>query len=205
MTVWQAATVGAWALLALNLALTLRVVRRLRSEAEQLDLEKELERTPELSIGATAPPFRARTLHGGSARLEDYAGRRVAFVVVSPECPTCRREIAGLIRLAALARERAEVELVLVSDHGSESTAAWLDAVAREHRLKIELPVLCAPPSASTFITHYDPRIIRPYFCLLDADGTVAARGPVGAGEWLRLRGVWEGATVQARRQRMAQ
>ena len=204
MSVWQAATLGAWVLLLCNFALTLRVVRRLRADDEQRQLTEELLHAPDLAVGAPAPPFRARTLDGDSVGLEDYAGRTVAFVVVSPECPTCRREIRGLVHLARVARENVGVALVLVSDFGPTATAAWLETVAREDRIAIDVPVLLAPPSVSNFLPQYDPRVVTPYYCLIDEDATVVSRGPVGAGEWLRLRGSWEGANVQTARRRMS-
>jgi hypothetical protein len=66
------------------------------------------------------------------------------------------------------------------------------------------LDVIVAPPASSTFFPRYNPRVVTPFFCFVDRTGQVAARGPVGAGDWLRLRGAWEGTTTHAARQRMA-
>lgn len=204
MTVWQAATVGAWGLLLLDLALTLRVVRRLRSDEDYFDRTAELLASPDLVPGEPAPSFRARTLQGASVGLEDYVGRDVVFIFVSPECPTCRREIRSLVHLARVVRERADVEMALVSDFGPRSTADWVRRVENEDRIAIDLDVIVAPPVSSTLFPRYNPRVVTPFFCFVDSAGQVAARGPLGAGDWLKLRGAWEGTTARAARRRMA-
>lgn len=116
----------------------------------------------------------------------------------------CRREIRSLVHLARVAQERANVGMALVSDFGPTSTADWVRRVENEDRIAIDLDVIVAPPASSTFFPRYNPRIVTPFFCFVDSTGQVAARGPVGAGDWLRLRGAWEGTTTHAARQRMA-
>ena len=44
----------------------------------------------------------------------------------------------------------------------------------------------------------YNPRGITPFHCFVSADGVIASRGPVGAGDWQRLRGTWEGRSMRA-------
>jgi hypothetical protein len=197
VTVWQAAILGAWALLLVNVALTVRVVRWLQAGEERRRRADELEAASPLGVGQPAPPFRARTLEGASVGLQDYAGRTVAFVFVSPECGACRRELRGLVRLGRLARERAQVDLVLVSDFGASETSRWLTDIRERDGVTVDLPVLVAPPTHSDLFASYNPRVLTPYFCVVDPTGTVRSRDPLGAGDWLRLRAEWEGKSAE--------
>jgi peroxiredoxin len=202
MTAWNVALLGGWVVLLINLGLTLRVVRKLRAEeASALDAG-ERQQLPDLDVGTPAPDFRARRLDGAAVRLADFAGRTTAFLVVSPDCPMCRRELRALLHLAKVARARAGVEFVLVSDYGITATRAWLEELQQQERLQVELPVLVAPSAASDFLVAYDPRVVTPFHVLVDEHGVVASRGPVGAGAWLKLRASWGDpqAAVAARR-----
>lgn len=204
MSIWEAALLAAWVMLLVNLGLTLRVVRWLRAGQDVREQIAERQRAPDLALEAPAPGFRARTLAGAAVGLDDYRGRPVTFVFVSPECPACRREMRALVRLASVAREKAGVDLVLVSDFDGAATVAWLRSMSEDDRVRVDLPVLVAPPAVSDFVLAYNPRGVTPFHCFVTADGTVGSRGPVGAGEWLKLRGSWEGATMSAGVRRLA-
>jgi AhpC/TSA family len=204
MTAWNAALLVAWVVLLVNLGLTLRVVRKLRTEQEAFRQAIELQQAPDLEVGRPAPAFHARRLDGTAVRREDFAGRAVAFLVVSPDCPTCRRELRGLLHLAKVARAQAGVEFVLVSDYGITSTQAWLQELDSEEQIRVDVPVLVAPTSVSDFLPAYNPRVMTPFHVFVREDGTVASRGPVGAGDWLKLRASWNDPGVAAAARRRA-
>ena len=121
----------------------------------------------------------------------------MAFVFVSPECGSCRRELRGLVRLRRLARERAGVNLVLVSDFGASETSRWLADVREREGVTVDMPVLVAPLTQSDLFASYNPRVLTPYYCVVDETGIVRSRDPVGAGDWLRLREEWEGRSAE--------
>jgi thiol-disulfide isomerase/thioredoxin len=204
MSAWNLALLAGWAVLLVNLAMTLRVVRKLRAEQELQERAAELQHAPDVEVGVPAPRFRARTLDGNAVGLEDFAGRPVTFLVVSPDCPICRRELRGLIHLAKLAREKAGVQFVLVSDYGITATNAWLQTLREEQRVEVDVPVLVAPPAVSDFLPAYDPRVLTPFHVFVREDGVVGSRGPVGAGDWLKLRATWEDAGMVAALRRSA-
>lgn len=204
MSAWNVALLGAWAVLLINFGLTLRVVRKLRAEQAILEEAAERQDAPDLVVGTPAPDFRARTLDGAAVRSEDFAGRATAFLVVSPDCPRCRREIRGLLHLAKLARAKAGVEFVLVSDYGITATRAWLQELKQQEGVHVDLPVLVAPSAVSDFLAAYNPRVVTPFHVLVDEHGKVASRGPVGAGEWHKLRTAWADPQVTAALRRRA-
>ena len=184
-----------WVLVLISLALLFRVLRWLHAMNEAKVEQDDYEEVQELIIGAPAPEFKARTLTGQAARLDDYAGRAVAFIFVSPACGHCRLEMPMLIKLAPLAKKNAEVELVLVSDWGPVVTRQWLDTMRTEDGVDVTLPVLVAPPKKSDFLNDYNTGQITPGFCVLDAESKVQAKGHIPSAEWNKLKRSWEGIT----------
>jgi thiol-disulfide isomerase/thioredoxin len=199
-TIWIFSLIALWGIVLLNLLLTLRVVRWLHTAEDQRNRMTKQEKMPELSVGEPAPDFSARTLAGNrSVRLKSYAGQSVAFIFVSPHCGTCRRKMPLLTTLSAQAKERAGVEFVLVSDSKAAETFNWINAIHEEDGVEINIPVLIAPHAQSDFLPTYNPRGVSPYYCLIDGQGIVQARDPLGMGEWPKLQREWEATTVTAR------
>jgi hypothetical protein len=195
-TIWWISLIALWGIVLLNLLLTLRVVRWLRAIEEQRAQFVAREQLPELVVGSPAPDFRARKLSGEFVRLTTYAGRSVLFLFVSPHCGACRGKIPYLLKLGAQAKERADVEFVLVSDSSSAETYTWLDTLHTEDGIEIDISILAAPNNTSDFLRAYNPRGFLPYFCLIDAQGNVQARDSLERGEWPRLQREW-GASLQ--------
>lgn len=192
-TLLVASMIGLWIVLLINLLLTLRIVQWLRSVAAQQARDAEREERPELPIGASAPDFKAKTLGGEAVSLAQYAGHGVAFVFVSPRCGSCQSALPMLDKLGPAARQRAGVELVLVSDGSAAETETWLAEFTAKTGLRVSLPVLVRAHRTATFIEEYNPRGLFPFFCLVDAQGVVQARDPLGQGRWPALKQAWEG------------
>jgi hypothetical protein len=185
-----------WVAILLNLALTLRMLRWVRATNEvRMAQQEPVERRQALVIGAPAPEFKARTLAGQSVRLDDYAGRSVAFIFVSPACGHCRMEMPMLIKLAPLAKKNAGVEIILASDWGPVVTQQWIDTIQREDGMDVTLPILVAPRGKTDFLDDYNTDHITPSFCLLDAQSHVQTKGSIPSTEWGKLKRTWEGAT----------
>ena len=185
-----------WGAVLINLALTLRILYWIRgtNEARMTNREPEEERQ-ELVIGGTAPEFKARTLTGIPVRLDDYAGRSIAFIFVSPACGHCRMEMPILNKLAPLAKKNMNVEIMLVSDWGPVITQQWLDTIRDEDKVDVALPILVAPRGKTDFLDDYNPSNLTPSFCLLTAQGTIQAMGHIPSAEWHKLKRDWEGVT----------
>ena len=192
---WAAFAIATWLVLLLNLVLTLRTVQYLRSRRRADELDAIRESLPELPVGEPAPAFQARDLAGRPVRLADYAGRETAFVFVSPHCGPCARELPDLAKLAPLARAGASAELVLVSDSSTPETNAWLAGITERHPEVSELRLLVAPGSTTDFLARYNPRGLTPYFCHLDADARVTARGGLRSPYWAAIVKRWEGGS----------
>ena len=185
-----------WLVVLLNLALTMRVVKWIKATLEVAKpQELEYSERQELIIGAPAPEFKARTLTGQAVRLDDFVGRSVAFLFVSPACGHCRMEMPLFLKLAPLAKKYADVELILVSDWGPVITQQWLSDMRTEDGVDVTLPILVAPRGKSDFLDDYNPKKMTPGFCLIDAQGNVQALGQIPSPEWSKLKRIWEGAT----------
>ncbi len=199
MGIWEAVAIAGWAVLLLNLLLTLRVVRWLRSvqRAQQLDAERA--ERPELPVGEPAPAFSTRDLSGRPVTSQDYLGRETALVFVSPHCGPCRRELPELQTLAAVAKQRADAQILLVSDVGRGETEAWLARIEEEDRVEVTLPVLLASRNTSDFAARYNPRAVTPYFCHVDQAGNVTARGGLHSPAWAAIARRWDAGAHPAR------
>ncbi|HLI08536.1 MAG TPA: TlpA disulfide reductase family protein [Ktedonobacteraceae bacterium] len=185
-----------WGVVSVILALTLRILRWLRASSEaRMKQQETMEERPALIIGAPAGDFKARTLAGKAVRLDDYAGRSVIFIFVSPTCGHCRMEMPTLIKLAPLAQKNAGTEIILVSDWGPVVTQQWLGTIRSEDHVDVQLPILVAPRGKTDFLDDYNPRHLTPSFCLLDAQGNVQATGGIPSTAWNKLKRIWEGAT----------
>lgn len=147
---------------------------------------------PELPLGEPAPDFRTRDCDGRLVRLADYRDRETAFVFLSPHCGSCARELPDLIRLAGQARASASAELVLVSDSSTPETQAWLAAIAERSPEVAGVRLLIGAGSRSDFLALYNPRGLTPYFCHLDAEGRVTARGGLRSPYWAAIVERWE-------------
>jgi len=187
-----------WCVMLINLALMLRILRWIRASNEEQTAQHKVVKRQELVIGAPAPEFKARTLGEQAVRLDNYAGRSVAFLFVSPACGHCRMEMPMLVKLSSVAKKNAGVGLILVSDWGPIVTQQWLDAIRSEDGVDVTLPILVAPRGKSDFLDDYNPGHMTPAFCLLDAQGNVQARGHIPSMEWNKLKRIWEKATMLA-------
>lgn len=178
-----------WAVVLVNLVLMVRILAWLRVIA---GIRPAPTAPPtELRVGTTAPAFLATTLTGERVTEQTYEGRRVMFVFLSPECSTCRGKLAVLHKIGAAAG-RAGVATVLVLDVGPGRARSWLESVEHEDGVQVVLPVLLAPISRNPFVPSYSAGYF-PYFCLVDGDGTVLARGfaSMEAPEWRAVVAQW--------------
>jgi peroxiredoxin len=198
-SLWEVAALAGWAVLLLNLALTLRLVLWLRTFQEAERLRKARTDLPELPIGEPGPPFRARDMSGRLVRSEDLAGREVALVFVAPGCGTCRRELPALMKLADRASERSGAEIILVSAAGAGETESWVAMLREDDQLELTTPLLTASERTSDFYSAYNPRLLTPYFCHLDRSGTVTARGGLGSPAWAAIARQWDEAASPGR------
>jgi Redoxin len=196
---WETVAIAGWAVLLVNLLVTLRLVRWLRSYRDAGRLDHLREDIAELTIGGPAPAFAARDLGGVIVKSADFADRETAFVFVSPQCGICRREMPELVKLAALARTSAAAEIVLVSGSGAGETQYWLQEIRQDDEVDVELRVLVARMRMSDFQATYNPRGLTPYFCYVDKTGIVTARGGLHTPAWASLIRKWNPAAASAR------
>lgn len=184
----------------INLLLTLRLIRLQRTNEDIRARMASREILPELTPGEQAPDFKVKTLSGEWVRLAAYAGRSIAFIFVSPHCGSCRKKMPMLTHLSVLAKESAGIEFVLVSDSGAAETYTWVDAIHEEDKVEINMQTLIAPRQTSEFYSTYNPRSLTPYYCIINEQGIVQARDPLGMGEWPNLQRKWEGQnSIQSR------
>jgi peroxiredoxin len=205
-TVWFIGLIALWGVVLVNLLLTLRVIHWLRAVANIQEQAAEVENLPDLPIGMPAPNFQTETISGEPVGLNDYVGRALVLVFVSPYCKDCQREMPMLVELGAVVKERTGIELVLVSDSGTAKHArSWLNTIREEDELKVDLPILIASRSTTEFMRSYNPRGLAPYFCYIDDQGVVQDRAPLSSAKWRKLKREWEDEAVRDEAEQIAE
>jgi len=197
--VWEAAAIAGWAVVLLNLLLTLRLVRWLRSFQAAQRLDDTRGDLPELPLGEPAPAFRAKDLSGRVVRSEDLFVRETALVFVSPHCGPCRREMPGLVQLETVASQRAGAQILLVSEGGSGETQSWVAQIRDDDKVDLTMPVLLASAKTSDFQARYNPRSVTPYFCHIDETGNVTGRGGLHSPAWAAIVKRWDATASPGR------
>ncbi len=166
-----------WIVVGANVTLTLAMIKRLK---------QSVGKAVGLSKNAKAPDFKAETLDGSPVTLEQYAGRPVAFLFVSPDCKFCRDE-APTFNTLALKGRRAGVDLVAVSVGSAALTREFVSEFG------LTLPVLSVNDQSSTFVKDYNVPG-TPFYTVLDAAGRVESTGFPNddKSEWHKLVASWE-------------
>ena len=119
-------------------------------------------------VGHAAPDFKAEKLGGGVVTRADYAGRAAGFLFVTPS-DLCRDAIRGY-EATRLRAAQDGVEFVLVSVVDMMSTRICIA------ELGIGSPIVVAPRGTNPFARDYQiPG--TPFFCLVDAQGTITSTG----------------------------
>ena len=137
-------SIAVWLVLLGNVLLTFALVRKVNginqasSHGGQPMLPREF-----LKVGQAAPDFVAETLSGKTVTLADYAGRKVAFLFMSPGCAPCREAIPTLEGLQPKATQ-AGITLCLVITSAREQAQAFVTEPG------VSLSVLVTPPLASS-------------------------------------------------------
>lgn len=168
-----------WFLLLINTVIVAAVVRRLRDQASQ-DAPKGT-----IEPGRRAPEFRAEALQGGEVSRDDFVGRALVLLFVSPTCAPCKEALPEYNRLRPFAKQ-AGVELVLVSLAELEPTRL----LARE--ISSDFLVLAAPRHNNSFAEDYElPG--TPSFCVIDTSGIIESSGypSPNYGPWKELVTSW--------------
>lgn len=177
----------------LNLLLILRVIGWLHLVQESRASVANAEIAPELAIGSKAPAFAAKALDGGYVGLEDFLGKSTLFIFFSNNCFRCRKEMPEIVSLSKAAISRANVSFVMVSKVGATETITWKNWLLEEDKVNIDLPFILSPYEQFDFFDMYNPRGITPYYCLIDDEGIIRARNPIGDDEWEAFKRDWLG------------
>ena len=157
-------------LCALDLLLTLGVIRRLRTHTTVLGQLRGLEEMggpPPLPVGASVGGFTAATQDGGSVSAELF-DREVLVGFFAPDCDGCTRLLPSFLELApAIAGGREQVLAVVTGvGDGVEEYVAKLRPFAQ---VVVEEP---QGPVARAFSVN-----MVPAFVLVGPGGTVVASG----------------------------
>jgi methylamine dehydrogenase accessory protein MauD len=126
-------------------------------------------------VGELAPAFTLKALGGETVTLGAEAARRIGTLLffLSPTCPVCKKLLPVLKSLRET--ERGRMEIVLASDGDMTEHLAYRQAQGIE-----AFPYVLSTELGMTF------RIGKlPYAVLLDAGGTVRAKGLINSREQL--------------------
>ena len=171
MPVLISAVVLVGAVCALDLLLSIGVIRRLRVHTTLLDQLRDASATPDVMLPAGAPPgdFAATTVDGERLSAESLGPTLVGFFM--PHCGGCAEELPNFVRYARAAVDgpHRPLAVVVAEDDGDEEVAGYIAKLGAVARVVRETP---AGPLASAFsVTGF------PAFCLVGADRAVVASG----------------------------
>lgn len=164
-----------WALVLLNLLLTLALVRRVSALPSM--------KTPEmLKVGEKAPAFALESFDGRLVTEADFTGRQKVMVFVAPGCGACRVQMSKLQELYPRAKASG-IELLIVSLAQAGETQSY----ARE--LNFTAPMLAAPPETNPL--NHDYKVAgTPSYYWIDAQNVIRAGGFLDE-EWEALTQTW--------------
>jgi len=192
--------IALWVVVVVLAALVMALMRQIGVLHERVAPAGALMPAAGLAVGAAAPVLQLTDWSGALRTVGgvDPEGKATLLLFVSPTCPVCKTLLG--IAFSMQRRERAWLRLVLASD----GPRADHDAFVRTHGLDAHPYLL----STHLGLTYQVGKL--PYAVLIDADGTLRARGLVNTREHLeslleaRERGV---ASVQeyVRRERAQQ
>lgn len=154
-----------WIVLALNLILTLGLIRRINKMASVSDFEN----IPTLAIGTQAPDFSAEALDGQLVSLATYAHQAVTFIFISPTCTPCVEKIPTLLLIEPQAEQHG-VRIILVSLVDRADTQAFVN------KYSITMPILVAPRETNPFAENYKAAA-TPFYCFVDEEGKIKSTG----------------------------
>jgi len=165
-----------WALVLVLGALVLALARQIGVLHERVAPAGALTGGEGPRPGEASPVLEVADWHGRLQRVggPDPAGRDTLLLFVSPTCPLCE-ELLPVARRVRDAEGAARLRLVVASD-GSRAAHA---ARVRRHRLESEVFVLSEALGRAWHVARV------PHAVLIDAEGTVRARGLVNTREHL--------------------
>jgi hypothetical protein len=163
-----AAVVLIGAVTALNLLLTLAVIRRLRQPgtgAARSFIDPDL---PELPAGSPVPPFRAETVSGRTITAQSLSGSEAVYAFFDSGCSSCRPTIP---RLIAYAERRGLTPHQVVAVVGGDPADAGDYLSALDGRASVVVEDTLGPV-AEAFAIHSFPA-----FVIADPGGIVRRSG----------------------------
>lgn len=167
-----------------NLTLTLRMVRKLKSADERFLELQELQNKPELAIDSRAPTFTARDLQGKVFTNTNFDRTKVLLVFTAHDCPHCYEMAPHLVALRRAALTVDNVYLYCVTISNAKETQLWKAQVSRQYGVEFDVPILLGTDHATGMFYEFDPQGAIPYFVYVSEAGSIEARGHVGSIEW---------------------
>jgi len=173
-----------WLVVLFNLLLTFALIRKLRQVTA--NESEPFTKMVDVKIGEPAPPLVAETLTTGkNLTFNDFLGRTINFIFISPNCSACRESLPKYEAMIPKAKKDG-IEVVLVSFADPTKTKNLIN----NYNLHSSTVIT---PEGGLFQTNYKIHG-WPSFCLIDAKGIVRATGhmPGEYEEWKNLYDEWK-------------
>lgn len=172
MVVLSAFVALLFVLLVLNLVLTAAMIRRMRDWERESAGARFSPGGP--AVGAPVPEFRVQG-HEGTVDHRALHGERALIAFLSSECDPCRR-IAPTLTADITRLTAGGVRTLVAVKHLPGQSTAVLDALAPERPDRSGAVVVAERPDTPGLFSAFRPAA-TPAFFLVDADGTVTAKG----------------------------
>ena len=168
MSFFEISSILLWVVVLVNLILTLAIIRNL-SMMSATPVET-------LAKGTVAPDFQAEYIDGKIVIYEDFAGKPLVLVFVSPTCGHCLSVIPEIEKQYLTARI-AGYEIVFVCDADIEQTKDYVN------ELNITIPIMSAPRSSNQFYKNYKIGGV-PSYVIIDSNKEVSAANVFNDQDW---------------------
>ena len=161
MSIFEISSIALWVVVLINLILTLAIIRHLSQQSATL-----VETLPK---GSIIPDFQAKSLDGKTVTYEDFSGKSLVLVFVSPSCGHCRPIIGEVESLYASAVKEG-FEIAFICDGDLDQTRSFVD------EMNITIPILSASRINNSFLKDYKIGGV-PTYVIADSDKKVSAAG----------------------------
>lgn len=165
MVFLTAAVILLGALVAVDLLLTVGVIRRLREHTERLDqLGHGFLPEPSFPPGSAVPDFETTDSDGDRVATADLAGAPYVLAFLSTGCSACHEQLPAFAELAGRV-EGGRSRVVAIVEGAPDQVAAYVETLAPVARV-------VTGEHALAVHTRFDMSVL-PTYLVLDGDGTV--------------------------------
>ena len=161
MSFFEISSILLWLVVLGNLLLTLVIIRNI-SMGSATPIET-------LKKGTTVPNFQAQSVENGVVTYDDFMGKTLVLVFISPSCGHCRPAINEIEDLNASSLN-PDFKIIFICDGDMNQTKAFANEI------NITLPIFSASRAENPFLTDFKIGGV-PSYVIIDSERKVHSAG----------------------------